>query len=221
MRGTFREKLTGIPASLPISTQEKMSRHFAGIADCYEGLPEDVVTIAPKDLAWIPGVVKSRSYRKALEIGCAYGGSSEVLAESLKQADPRGHLVICDPVQSTVWKSAGTSRLRAKGLANFTLLELVSELALPMLLSEHAALDLVFVDGFHSYGQVAMELYYIDRLLVIGGTVVLDDYHWDFPGVTLAVDTFLTKGCSGNYRFEDHGRLVELQKTSATVYREN
>jgi predicted O-methyltransferase YrrM len=46
---------------------------------------------------------------------------------------------------------------------------------LPRLLEEHVTIDFAFVDGWHTFDQVMMEFYFLNRLLRIGGVIAFDD----------------------------------------------
>ena len=50
-----------------------------------------------------------------------------------------------------------------------------SEVALPRLLEEGVTLDFAFVDGWHTFDQVMVEFYFINRLLRVGGVIAFDD----------------------------------------------
>jgi hypothetical protein len=50
-----------------------------------------------------------------------------------------------------------------------------SERVLPTLLGDGRTLDVVFIDGAHSYPYPAIDWYYLSRSLKIGGSLLLDD----------------------------------------------
>jgi predicted O-methyltransferase YrrM len=118
-------------------------------------------------------LVKNNRLRSAIEIGCAYGVSSLYICEALKNNS--GHCVIIDPSQSRDWHNIGINNLRKAGCDCFDCIEQPSELALPDLLREGRKFDFAFIDGWHTMDHVLLDFFYIDRMLDIGGLIVLHD----------------------------------------------
>lgn len=123
--------------------------------------------------------LRSTPARRVLEVGMAYGISTLALCEVLAEDDPPRSsppLLVVDPHQETQWRSIGLTNLERAGhraLARWYAEP--SETVLPRLLERRTWIDLAFVDGLHSFDQIAMELYFIHRLLPLGGVVALDD----------------------------------------------
>ena len=99
-----------------------------------------------------------------LEIGCAYGTSSMMLANVLNRHRRARALRydIIDPYQKTQWRSHGLAnleRIKAEGY-EYTLHEQTSDVALAALLAARggggggAKFDLIFIDGGHGYDIV-------------------------------------------------------------------
>jgi predicted O-methyltransferase YrrM len=114
---------------------------------------------------------------RTLEIGCAYGFSSLHIASALA-GRPGAHHTIIDPMESTVWNGIGVINLEKAGVDFYDLREESSETALPELLSEGAQFDLVFIDGWHTFDQTLVDMYYANRLIRTGGYVLVDDANW-------------------------------------------
>lgn len=113
--------------------------------------------------------------QRTLEIGCAYGISSLFICSALATRENPKHTII-DPVQSTFWHGVGIHHLMRSGVGFFELIEKGSEIALPeLLIADQEKFDLIFIDGRHSFDQVCLDMYYANRLLRIGGYLVLDD----------------------------------------------
>jgi predicted O-methyltransferase YrrM len=111
-----------------------------------------------------------------LEIGMAYGVSTLFICEALSTlGHPVRHTVI-DPFQSTQWRGIGMRNVADAGYAALVeLREERSELALPRLVEHGSVIDFAFVDGWHTFDQVMVEFFYLDRLLRPGGVIAFDD----------------------------------------------
>ncbi len=120
---------------------------------------------------------RESSASRVLEIGCAYGISSLYLCEVMAERDVGCYHVI-DAFQSSEWRNVGLGHLqRARPEGGFEFHEELSELCLPRLLAQGEHYDFAFVDGWHTFDQVMLEFYYINRMLAPGGIVVFDDVH--------------------------------------------
>lgn len=112
----------------------------------------------------------------AVEIGCAMGLSALTISEALLENDPlnASHIII-DPFQSTDWKNIGINNLKKEGFNHFTLLEEMSEFALPKLVEQNMKIDFAFIDGWHTFDHTLVDFFYLNRMLKIGGIIVIDD----------------------------------------------
>jgi predicted O-methyltransferase YrrM len=120
-------------------------------------------------------VQNNSSIQRTLEVGCGFGLSSLFICSALEQKVKPEHTII-DPNQQDAYQDIGRLNLERAGVKFFTLVEETSELALPQILKEApASFDLIFIDGYHSFDQVALDFYYANRLLKIGGYLVFDD----------------------------------------------
>jgi predicted O-methyltransferase YrrM len=117
--------------------------------------------------------------RKTLEVGCAFGLSSLHICEALRNRPGASHVII-DPKQLDVWHGVGIAHLRRAGIAYFNLICESSELALPDLLHNHAeSFDLIFIDGWHTFDHTMLDMFYANRLVRVGGYIVIDDCKWE------------------------------------------
>jgi predicted O-methyltransferase YrrM len=122
----------------------------------------------------ISACIERHKISRTLEVGCAYGVSSLYICEALsRQPNPR-HIMI-DPVESTVWRNIGVLNLRRAGFEFWELIEQPSELALPSLLKQGLKVQFVLIDGSHTFDQVLVDFFFVDRLLEDGGIVAFDD----------------------------------------------
>lgn len=117
----------------------------------------------------------SVSTHRTLEVGCGFGLSSLFICSALEQKQNPSHTII-DPNQTDAYQNIGRLNLERSDVKFFTLIEQSSELALPQILRDAPnSFDLIFIDGLHSFDQVALDFYYANRLLKIGGYLVFDD----------------------------------------------
>jgi len=120
-------------------------------------------------------IVNNHSISRSLEIGCAYGISSLFICNALEDQPNKEHIII-DPFQEKNYKNIGITNLDKASVDFYTLIEEKSEIAMPKLLqSNPGSIDLIFIDGFHSFDQVLLDFYYANRLLREGGIIVFDD----------------------------------------------
>jgi predicted O-methyltransferase YrrM len=87
----------------------------------------------------------------------------------------------------------GVANLERAGVDFYELREEPSEIALPQLLRDGAEFDLVFIDGWHTFDQTLVDLYYANRLIKPGGYIVLDDADW--LAVAKAISYFAAYPC--------------------------
>ena len=129
---------------------------------------------------------------RTLEVGCAYGLSSLHIASALA-GRPGAHHVIVDPDESTAWSGVGVTNLDRAGIDFYELREEPSEIALPQLLKEGAEFDLAFIDGWHTFDQTLIDMYYANRLVKVGGYIIIDDADW--ISVSKAISYFAKYPC--------------------------
>lgn len=125
---------------------------------------------------------------KTLEVGCAYGISSLYICSAISERDSKSHTII-DPFQYEHWHGVGISNLKRAGFDFYNLIEKPSEFALPELLQkESGVFDVVFIDGWHTFDHTLLDLFYANRLIKVGGYLVVDDSQWS--SVAKAVSYF-------------------------------
>ena len=171
------------------------------------------VAISPAEGRCLQRIVGAQGVHTTLEIGCAYGLSSMFICDSL--ARKSGHCLhtIIDPYQSSVFASHGVKNFHAAGLRCFELVEEPSELALPRLLKSGARFDAALVDGYHTFDQTILDLYYVTKLLRVGGYLALDDCN--LPAVNRAARYLLTYPCYRVVASTPHGSTPRTVFTGA------
>jgi predicted O-methyltransferase YrrM len=122
-------------------------------------------------------VVRTVAPTHAIEIGMAYGISTLYILDVLASAAvPDAALISVDPFQSTQWRAAGIENVNRFGFSGLhRLIEEPDYVALPHLLIEGERFQFAYVDGDHGLDHVILDLFYLDRLLDVGGVVGLND----------------------------------------------
>lgn len=169
------------------------------------------VAVSPAEGMCLKRMVEADGVFDTLEVGCAYGLSSMFICDSLARKNARCLHTIIDPYQSSVFAGSGVKNLEAADLRCFQLIEEPSELALPRLVSAGANFDAVLVDGYHTFDQTMLDLYYATKLLRVGGYLALDDCN--LPAVNRAARYLLTYPC---YRVVDSTPHENLRRKVLT-----
>jgi predicted O-methyltransferase YrrM len=134
-------------------------------------------------------ISSDNSITKTLEVGCAFGLSSLHICEALRNRPGASHLII-DPMQMDDWHGVGVAHLERAGIGFFNLISKPSELALPDLLrNQPESFDLIFIDGWHTFDQTMLDMFYANRLVRMGGYIVVDDCNWE--SVAAAVSYYM------------------------------
>jgi len=129
-------------------------------------------------------LARERNASSLLEIGLAYGFSSQFLLASL--APRGGRLVALDPFQRSDWKGIGNGVAKRTaaalsrdpaihGSVRFQWIAEPSHRALPALEAAAESFDLIFVDGYHRFDDVLIDVTLAARLCSTGGLIVLHD----------------------------------------------
>jgi predicted O-methyltransferase YrrM len=117
----------------------------------------------------------------ALEIGLAYGISAMFIGAALRKTERARHYIV-DPNQRRQWHGVGLLNLKRSGLdGQVELMEEPSFLALPELVRRGVRVDFAFIDGYHTFDHVLLDVFFVDLLLNVGGIVALDDL--DYPSI--------------------------------------
>ncbi len=150
----------------------------------------DSTSISKEEGAFLQSLIRNNQIIKStLEIGCAWGISSLFICTETVHREFSHHIII-DPYQRTQWDGVGIRNLELAGITRFQLIEEKSETALPKLLKEYdSELDLIFIDGWHTFDQTLLDIFYSLKLIKVGGIIVVDDM--SMSGVRQAVDFVL------------------------------
>lgn len=134
------------------------------------------VHMDPREGAFLAEIIRAVDPATTLEIGMAYGVSTLYICDALAGlGHPARHLAM-DPFQSTQWRDIGLKNIRQAGYGEMLEFhEARSELVLPELLAQGRTIDFALIDGWHTFDQVMVEFYYLNRLLRVGGVIAFDD----------------------------------------------
>lgn len=159
-----------------------------------------------EEIEFITGLIQKHHLSRAVEVGCAMGISSVAIASALKDGADTFHYII-DPFQKSQWKNIGISNLKRAGFQRFKLIEDFSEFALPAMVKEGVKVNFGFIDGWHTFDHTLIDFFYINRMLDIGGVVVIDDVH--MAPISKMIRYLYNYPC-----YEFAGRVVNSEVTS-------
>jgi predicted O-methyltransferase YrrM len=126
--------------------------------------------------ALLQEIIRRVKPRVSLEIGFAYGVSTLYICEALADVNQSARHIVMDPFQSSQWRGIGLRNIRQAGFGSMVdFREDHSEIVLPELVRSGLLVDFALIDGWHTFDQVMVELYYLNRLLRVGGVMVFDD----------------------------------------------
>jgi predicted O-methyltransferase YrrM len=145
-----------------------------------DGVERPLDPLLPESFAVaLQDTVRQHQPRVALEVGMACGMSSLAILAGLHTAGPDGRLISIDPHQSTSYHGAGVANVARAGLAGrHELVEKPDYLALPNLLEKGTRLQFAYIDGWHTFDYVLLDLFYIDKMLDAGGIIAFNDCGW-------------------------------------------
>jgi hypothetical protein len=131
------------------------------------------------ELVVLRDLVASSGAKRVLEVGMAFGSSTEAILTALRGAGG-GHLTSIDPFQLVPppqgFGGEGLAKVRALGAEDMhTFLSDPDYLAMPDLVRAGSRFDFVFVDGYHSLDYALVDVFFADLLLVPGGMLLLHD----------------------------------------------
>ena len=202
---SLRDKIAAVSANLSISTwQHQRRRRTAGLTyaraegiDFHSGLG-DLASL-------LYGLVRSMKPTTCVEIGSARGKSACYVGMALKE-NGRGKLYAIDPHITTTWNDDHS--VQSLGILQFNIskLGLTDQITIVRSTSEDAAkiwdlpIDLIFIDGDHSYEGVKRDWQLFVPHMKPFGVVVFHDTIWDI------VPTERSRADMGVPRFVDELR---------------
>ena len=114
--------------------------------------------------------------KSSLEIGLAYGISSMFVCDAHKALNIGAKHTVIDIDQSRRFRNIGMKNLIRAGYKEMVELhELPSARALPLMFELTKRFDFAFIDGSHKMIDAFVDFFFVDKLLEVGGIVVVDD----------------------------------------------
>lgn len=132
------------------------------------------------------GLVRSIKPEVCVEIGSALGASASYIGMALKE-NGRGMLYAIDPHDSTEWNDVNAVDSLKQFTRNISALGLREQVSVIRSYSDAAArawrlpIDLIFIDGDHSYEGVKRDWELFLPHVKPSGMVIFHDTMWDLP----------------------------------------
>lgn len=158
----------------PRAPQDLLAEIYAtGRAADASGVEREINSqISPAFSRALAGVVTREQPQLVVEVGMACGLSSLSILSALPQG---GRLISIDPFHDHYWRLGKTLVERSTRASAHELVEEPDCLALPRLLAEGHQVDLAYIDGMHTFDYVALDAFYLDKMLKVGGVLAFND----------------------------------------------
>ncbi|HAY34129.1 MAG TPA: class I SAM-dependent methyltransferase [Ignavibacteria bacterium] len=152
-----------------------------GFTKKLDGSPQKVIgQISEEEGSLIQKCMTEAKAIVSVEIGLAFGTSALYICETLRKTKNTKHYII-DPYQNfeNSYGGIGLNNLRRAGYGEIIhFIEKPSHLGLAELESNKVTVDFAFIDGWHTFDHVMVDFFFVDKILRIGGTMILDDADW-------------------------------------------
>lgn len=112
--------------------------------------------------------------KKSLEVGLAYGISTLFILEKAREmgASDKSHIVI-EPFS---WGTAAIYNIRQEQLENYVeIRNELSDVVIPTMYLNNERIQFAYVDTTKLFDVVMQDFYFIDKILDVGGVVIIDD----------------------------------------------
>ena len=130
------------------------------------------ISIRRNEAEEIKNYISECKYYKCLEIGLAYGMSTNYILSSSNMVT----LTSIDPFQKQDYDNLGLTNVKSNSYTErHKHISKLSSIALPELVQNGYKFDFIFIDGDHKFEGVLLDFIYSAELLSIGGSIVFDD----------------------------------------------
>ena len=168
-------------------------------------------SVSAEECLGLYNLVRAIRPRQILEIGMEYAHSTLHLLQGVKD-NGEGIVVSIDPYQRQYAKGGGLRNIeRANLKERHHWIEACSEHALPQLQQSGFQCEIAFIDGNHLFDQTMVEIFFVDKMLPVGGIMVLHDF---WMSSIKSCSSFLeTNRMYAVVPFPESGAIRFLQKT--------
>lgn len=129
----------------------------------------------------IQNCIKELNAEISIEVGLAFGTSALYICEALNKTERTKHYVI-DPYQmyEESYGGIGLNNLKKAGYEGIIeFIDKPSHIALTELELKNIKADFAFIDGWHTFDYALVDFFHVDKILRVGGIVIIDDSDWD------------------------------------------
>lgn len=138
-------------------------------------VPYITESLEPEEGQLLYNLVRERRPQDIIEVGMERATSTLHLLQGVAD-NGSGIVVSIDPLQYSHAKGVGVRHIQRAGLTDWHKhIEDYSEFILPQLLKNSCTCDLTFIDSNHRFDQTILECFYLDKMLKIGGVMILHD----------------------------------------------
>lgn len=150
------------------------------VPDGNGGRRQVIGAVSKQEARVLGDLISDYGCQRTLETGVALGISTLAITQAVSEQGGIHYGI--DPLQRSEHRGAALDLLEEHRLSqSFELREGPSHVELPRLLEEGHRFDLVFIDGWHTFDNKLLDYFYGDRMLSVGGWLVVHDL-W-FPSV--------------------------------------
>src|SRR6185437_10998418 len=140
---------------------------------------------------FLQGLIREIAPESCIEIGLAYGISTLFMLEGLTGNGKPFTYTVMDPFQKEHWNDIGLTNIQRMGYREkVRFLPKFSDQVLPQLYNEGHRIQFAYVDSTKVFDVLMVDVYFLAKMLDIGGLIVLDDC--GFPGIR-ALARFITQ----------------------------
>ena len=159
---------------------------------------------------------------KTLEIGLAMGASAICFTDAASRINPNSLHYALDPNQFSDYGGSGFQLIQDAGLAkNFKLIEGKTHEVFHYFLENKIAIDMAFIDGWHTFDYTLVDFFFIDKILKDGGILAFHDmYGLSKQKVLRFIKTHRKYEILYEYRIKEKDKIKTLKFFIWRIFRE-